>query len=441
MRTIQLPLSFVAILSIVLLFGVSVLHAQIVPEDSDLRLTISNALLHNPDLKTLSERIEVAKHREPQAGAWMDPMFSLGMMNLPVNSFDLNQEPMTGVWINISQTIPLSSKLDIKRTALSFQTKREQAVFTGYRATVATQIAKAWYERSYLEQAVLAIDSTIFILENLLDVTQSKYETGHGYQQELLRLETERARLREHQMELRQRARSSERQIAKLAGYQVLPADLPPPRLPADFSTLDSIAIVETMNTQNPELVKVRASRESANSMIEFAKKSKLPDLKLGAGYGFRQDGINGQERPDFFTVTAGVTLPIFAGSKQNMAVQEAVAQERSVKSSEESVKLRLIWKLADLLDEDRRHEEQLILYAEEILPLAKAALKSTTSAYASGSIDVEAFLGAEKALIDSQLRQLQHRRQRADVRVTIVEMIGGRGLLPSDDSILKENK
>jgi outer membrane protein TolC len=199
--------------------------------------------------------------------------------------------------------------------------------------------------------------------------------------------------------------------------------------------------LIEHLLDQSPALAEVQASRQAAKSMTAAAKKSRWPDLKLGAGYGFRQEGKSGQERPNFVTVTAGVTLPLFMGAKQNRAVEENLATERSLEAAVESVKLRLTWKLADLLDEDRRHAEQIGLYAGEILPLASAALESSSSAYASGSIDVEAVLAAEKALIDAQLRLLDHRRQRADVRASIAGMLGGDGLLPSDMDLHKENK
>ena len=53
------------------------------------------ALGSNSRLLALNAEVEVMKFSPSQMGALPDPMLSINAMNLPTDTFDLDQEPMT----------------------------------------------------------------------------------------------------------------------------------------------------------------------------------------------------------------------------------------------------------------------------------------------------------------------------------------------------------
>ena len=106
------------LLSVILVLNAGVLIIPLKSEplefDSILIRHIHEALQNTPNLKVLQNRIDAAVQHLPQAGAWTDPSVKFGLINLPVNSFDFNQEPMTGTWITITQQIPINGKSAIQ---------------------------------------------------------------------------------------------------------------------------------------------------------------------------------------------------------------------------------------------------------------------------------------------------------------------------------------
>ncbi len=52
-----------------------------------------------------------ASNRIEQNSNLPDPVLGFGFMNLPVNSFSLDQEPMTGIGVGLSQAFPFPGKL------------------------------------------------------------------------------------------------------------------------------------------------------------------------------------------------------------------------------------------------------------------------------------------------------------------------------------------
>lgn len=396
----------------------------IVPSTPALDSHLAEASRSNPSLAGTREQHIAARERISQAGAWMDPKLGLGVMNMPAdNPLKLNREPMTGIWTNVGQSIPLTGKYRSRRNAASAIADATGARVALRANAVANTVRSAWFDWAYLRAATATVDTTIRLVDELLVITRTKYETGRGLQQDLLRLQTERSRLESRRVELLQKARNAGRRFAIELGRDPQDAPAPPDSLPVMFSALDETVLFQQLQ-RTPSVEMARHALRASAARVTLAQQMWWPELMVGAGYGVRRDADNGMGRPDFITVTAGVTLPIFGGAKQGAAVEEAVAEKRSAQRQLRSAELDAGNRLASLLDEDRRQADQIQLYDEGVLPQARAALASATSAYSVGKVDVEALIAAERELIDSRLERLAHLRDRAKVRARVAELV-----------------
>ncbi|MCZ7616388.1 MAG: TolC family protein [Ignavibacteriaceae bacterium] len=79
--------------------------------DSSLDSLINQALLVSPKLKMLKAKYNASESRIEVNSNLPDPMLTLGLMNLPTNSFSFTQEPMTGKIVGLSQAFPFPGKL------------------------------------------------------------------------------------------------------------------------------------------------------------------------------------------------------------------------------------------------------------------------------------------------------------------------------------------
>ncbi len=400
------------------------LSAQVIPLDPALMDHLSEAMENNPDLSAWADRVQAAAEKVPQAGAWQDPMLTLSIANLPTDSWEFDREAMTAAWIKVGQKIPLGGKFSARKrmAQYQFQATRENEADRTY--TIAREVIQTWFDWAYLRQAVRTLDANIALLDQLIVAARRKYETGRGLQQDILRAETERTRLEDRRAALKQAALTTGRRFAVLLGRD--PGDFPDPpaQLPDAFPPLDRERLLGQLLERNPALEALRARIEASRQQLSFARRNWVPDLNLGAGYGFRQDSPAGMERADFFTISAGMTIPIFGAGKQGPAVEEAKAGLRETAQQLRAAELNLRLALEKLLDEDSRLDEQIRLYRRGVIPQAQATLDAATAEYVVGKVDFEALLLAETALYNAQLDAWARVRDRLKRRAELAALV-----------------
>lgn len=419
---------------ILMLVAVSHTTAQITELEPQLQDHIRAALTDNLDLDSWTERVTASEKRISQAGAWQDPMLTVGLMNLPVNSFDFNQEPMTGAWITLSQSIPLTDRYSTQRDIATLSTERVETELLVRQFDIAGSIGEAWYDWTFYRAAVATLDSTIEVLDQFLQIAGSKYETGSGLLQDLFKIETEQARLLDKRAVLAQMAKTTGERVAILLGRDPLDVPPAPGSIPQQFTPLTDIGLDSLLIKDSPTLASTRTGLEITRRQLDLKKSLRWPNLNLNAGYGYRQDAADGMSRPDFFSLTAGISIPVFGSAKQGAAVEEAAAVSRERQSQLNNQLLQLRFALQALLDEDLRLDEQITIYSSNLLPLATATVSASISTYSVNKTDIEALLMAQTALFNSRLELIDRLRDRAKTRVRIAALVGSSELILRDE-------
>ena len=409
-------------------------------EDSQLKLHITMALENNPLLAAISENVSAAREKVSQASAWKDPTIKFSLMNLPVTSFDFNQEAMTGAWIGVGQKVPWAGKTGLKTDISDHNVKIASLLNAERELKLIELLAHTWFEWDYLIEKLNTLDNNIRLIDNLIVIAYSKYETGSGLQQDILRAETKRSKQEDLRITLLQMIITTEERFATFMGIESGGEVSPPIRMQNEFADLRADGLSELMYAQNPNWNILKYKIESSNKKIDLAKLSVMPDLNYSAAYGFRQDSDAGMQRADFFTLSVAATVPLYKDKKQEAAVREMKAMNRSVLHQQRSLKLELDFRLGNLIDQEERLGEQLALYEEGILPQAEATLAASTAAYSVGKADFEALLMAESMLYNMQLEKYERIRDRLKTRASIATLIGGNGII-SMTIIRKKNE
>jgi cobalt-zinc-cadmium efflux system outer membrane protein len=406
------------------------------PSDPVLTSLIVEGQANSPALLASREQVRASEQHVPQAGAWADPTLAFGATNLPVNTFSLNQEPMTATWITVGQAVPLTHRYGATKTAAMSLAEASRQRLLGSEFELGRQIAATAWDCAYLHRSVNVVDSTLGLLDDLISITQTKYETGRGLQQDILRLQTERTKLADRRALLAQQAGSAARRVMALIGSDPETTTNQLPVLPEQFPALDSVWVHQRILSQNPRLGIAKQTVMAMNEKEKSVRAMRVPDLKLSAGYGIRQNAANGTPRPDFLTLTAGISVPLFAGSKQNRAIDESRANLREANQNLHSEELNVRLEAATLLDEDRRLAQQVDYYEQGVIPQAFATLAAATASYAVGKVDVEAILSAETALINARLELYARFRDRAKTRAALAALAGSPELTGSGSTI-----
>ena len=419
------------IFTAILIIGLAVVlpleaNCQVFYYESQLTALIEEAWANNYTLASWGARLQAAEERIPQAGALPDPKLSLGLMNLPADNFDLNGEPMTATWVTLSQSIPLTRKYVIQGKIAALNWEMQTFSRRQEQLNVAERIGHTWYDWAFACQAESITIETAGWMEDLIKTVHRKYETGKGMQSDILRLETELAKIEEKEAIFRKNSASASWKMSALLGRSSDNLPNPSPETASEFSQLDIEYLQKVVTVDNPMLKMMEVNQAQAKQGIEIARRMWLPDLNISTGYGFRQDGDGGMDRSDFISISAAASLPIFGSKKQGRAVEEAIAMARNAEIELNDAHLQLLLKLNLLLEEDALLEEQISIYSRKVIPQAEAALASILTSYSVGMKDIDAVITAEITLLYARLELLARTTERAKVRISISTLTGG---------------
>ncbi len=395
--------------------------------DPVLERYIHEALQENPSLKAAIARVEAFDEKIPQSSALPEPMLGFGLANLPVNSFAFDQEPMTGKWISVSQTLPFPGKLSLKRDLAESGRDRQVALSKGEEARIIRLIKETYYQWAFIRESIRLVESHQSLTDQFVAITTSKYEVGDGLGQDVLRAQTERTKfedrlLKLHQMEETYKARLS----ALLSRKEDVPLEIPT-QLEFRAIELDVDSLDVLISDFNPEVQANRASERSARANLRLARKSYYPDLKMGVQYTQRDDGPSGVARHDFFSIKAEIAIPLYWKKRQAHLVEQRGIERRQVDEEFQSLMDELEFQFRDLLTQAKRTRDQVTVYREGIIPLAEQTLQSALTGYPVGKVDFLTLLSSQGALLNYELELRQRILEHELVWARIEAMTGQR--------------
>ena len=382
------------------------------PADSsvvlELERAVAIALDNSPELAGLHAQAEAMRTVPSQAGALPDPMLSLNAMNLPVDTFDLDQEPMTQMQLAISQRFPFPGKRRLKREAMEHRVEASDSMLAERRTAIVGEVRATWWRLMHFDRALQIVEQNKDLMRNFVDIALTKYKVGNGLQQDVLLAQLELSRLFERELQLQGMRRGAQAELNALmdrpANWAVTLPAVPPntvlPELPPESQLLQQAGSDRALIDVQQDLV------EAARRNLDLAEKDRYPDLKLGVGYGFRQgfDSLRGTDRSDFLTVMLSINVPIFSGSKQSKAVEqrshEVSRQKFILNDTLRKVEATVSASLADY-DAAR---DQVVLLETAIIPQAQQTVSSMLAAYQVNEVDFLNVINIQITLYNAQI-------------------------------------
>lgn len=354
---------------------------QISSDTLTLRQAVDLARGSNPDLQAALLRADAAQERIGPAGAWSDPTLSLSLMNRPVDGFGTGQQ-MTMNRIQVSQRIPWPGKLGFARKRAELLAAAEGLDALELERQLIARVKSVYFQLAYMDRALDIMDDTRELLENFLGVSSTLYTVGTGLQQDVLQAQVAVAQMTEDITVMEQdRVAMAARLNALLGREATVPIpglELPRPgeELPEPDSLMD-LAVQE-----RPALAAARERVRAATAGYRGARRQLYPDFIVSLGYGQRPEFV------DFVSLMVGVSVPIFAGSRQLPLRREMEALRAMEEAKERDLYNETFAEVTELRAEAERARNLTSLYTSAVLPQARAAVESALSAYRVGRID-----------------------------------------------------
>lgn len=343
----------------------------------------------NPQLTAIEAEVQAAEHVVPQVGSLPDPMFMVGLSNWPLST---DTTPLTGVQFELKQTFPwfgkLSAREDVARGDVSI---RQAGRKDRENQLVARARVLMWELRFLAEHRKLA-NEIRGVLEQFAQVAEASYTTGGGRQQDLIKPLVEQHRLEDLIVGLDRKRDAIQSEINALRSR--------PPETPVQPPALaganDKLALPsrerlrELARATNPMLEMSEAAVSKHKAALRLAEKGYYPDFTVGLQYRLRwverMDAVDGA---DFFGVTLGFNLPVFAGSKQGRRVEEARIMIRAGEDQRTATWDRIRDRIERILQSIERDQAQAKIYREKIIPDTRQAFDSSLADYQAGRLEM----------------------------------------------------
>lgn len=361
---------------------------------------VTMALSSNPSIAAMQSRSDAMSHVPSQMGTLSDPVLSLNALNLPTDSFSTTAENMTQLQVGLTQKIPFPGKLGLREQAAKYESDSARSDSDEMRLTIVRNARLNWWNLFYLDRALSVVQRNQSLLRKFVKIAETKYKTGQGLQSDVLLAQVELSKLLEIEIGLKASRESQESQLNALLNR---PADSDI-ELPTDVDeTLPQIPDNKLLHAQavesRPLLAAQRSMVSASDSRIALAEKDYYPDFSLTGAYGSRR-GINpasGLARPDFASIGLSMTLPFYAGSKQDEALDQ-----RKAEKAKEQFKLTDIMRAVDAeistaAAHYRANYDQASLFKTGIIPQSSQTVSSMLASYQVNKVD---FLNLVRAQI-----------------------------------------
>lgn len=367
---------------------------------------VEEALENNPDLKASYNAWQAAKTRIPQAASLPDPVLGVSAMNLPVNSFDFNQEPMTGKQVFLMQMFPFPGKLGVKKNIAKDEAKIFGYQYQEMRNQLIKTVTLIYNELSYVDRAIETSEKNAALLKQFTQIAETRYRVGKGLQQDVLKSQVELSKISDKLVRLRQQQQSLWIQLTALLNQpsnsslgQVSVILYPGSIKKIDSALLDSLA-----ELNRPLVLAWKGMVNQSQHKVSLAKKSYLPDFNLGVTYTQRDELPTGMGGVDYLSGSITMSLPIYFWSKQKKQVEESKFNQISVAQRYVSIRRQVQSEIENKLSELNKNIELLLLYQNGILTQASQSVQSALAAYQVDKVDFLTLVNNQITLFNYEL-------------------------------------
>lgn len=388
---------------------------------------ILHAMARNPGIQAARLQVEAMSHRVTQAASLQDPMVDVtGFPFFPA----VPQTAAGRGQVNVmaSQTIPWLGKLAARAHLAQAETDIAWAELVEAELDVVEAVKLAYYEVSYVEQAIDITEEVGQLLRDLILIAEAKFRTGAVSQQDVLRAQLERTDLVAQLIGLRQELRSAQARLARLLAAPPdtelgTVAEGSAENVPADVDRLRELAV-----RARPELDAQLGTVARDQHRVRLARLDYLPDLVLKAEWGAmtRSRALAGTaDGIDDVGIGLALNVPLYRGRLQ-AGVREAQAQVASSLRRYDAKRDQTLEEVTDLLAQVHSHQDLVRLFRDDILPKAEQTFEVSRKAYEAGQTDFLQLIDNWRQLLRYQIAR---RRMEASLRQRLASLeraVGG---------------
>jgi cobalt-zinc-cadmium efflux system outer membrane protein len=373
---------------------------------TDLKALISEALQANPAVKEKAQVKEASQEAIRPARALDNPEVSLGFLNLPTDTFAFNQVDMTQApQIGVKQKFPFPGKLKLRSEVAEEQNRADTFSYQDKINEIRSRVIQGYWNLSLAYASYDITQRNKEMWQQVVKVAETRYAVGMGMQAEVLQAQVELGNYLDRLFQWKQREESITADLNALRSKPPnttisRPQPLKPRSLTLKLENLLALA------AEQPQLQALKSQIAKQEKAVQLAHKNFFPDFGVGVAYGFRERNVQtGLNRPDFFSGTVSLDLPIWWNAKQKPRLREQKARQAAAQDAYRSYWDRIASAIKDRFVILQRLSEQIQLNGQGIVPQAYQAADASLAAYRVGNLDFARLTQNYIAMYNAELK------------------------------------
>jgi cobalt-zinc-cadmium efflux system outer membrane protein len=345
---------------------------------------VREARLNNPEILAAGHQARASWSRARRAVSWEPPQAGVEFYQAPVSSFPNPLKDQMEYDYFIEQMIPFPGKLSAMGNAARNGARMTEEDAKSVERRVIFDLKSAYAELYLIQRKLELNNENQDLLKRLAETASRRYEVGMENQTDMLRAQTESARLANEGIALRREKNSTEAMINTLLnrpiGQSLGRIDTLETRFPGwKREQLDSLAMAF-----RPELQAMRFEVEMKKSEVRAAKWEYAPDLTVRL---MLKDMAMTPKEYWSFMVGSSLPLAFWAYPKAAAGVEEAKASREKTEASYVQMKNMVLLDVENAWLSLKTNHDLIELNRRNVLPRAELTLASAVSGYKTGKV------------------------------------------------------
>lgn len=368
-------------------------------DDLTLEQAINLALRQNPDILAAQKEISVSQGRRLQMQAIPEPQLVFSDEGIPFHSGN-NASNDKEISFGIEQPFEFPGKVSLRGKIGQFGEEIAGCELTRVKLIIAAKVKEAYYKAVFSQRTIGALAETSRLLDDFIASATARYQSGGGLYLDVLRARVEKTRIQNQLIEARKDLLLDKARLNLLLGRKGdEPADLV---TELTFAPLvrDLAAIQEEARATRPSVQIASLKVEQAQTGLELAKKSRLPDFLVG----FYAPSL----RTGSWGFSLALSIPLYWWKRQKGEILESEAKKEIEEISTEAVGRRVMTRIEDAYAAVKSAEEQVKIFEQQLLAEVEDQLKMSVTQYQYGKTDALNILDITRTHLATKLEYLK---------------------------------
>lgn len=351
----------------------------------------------------------------------MDPKLKFGVGGLPVDSFKLDEDPMTNLSVGLMQQFERGSTLALQQQRANHQATGIEIQAELRERDVINAMTQLWIELAYQQRAQQLLEQNRQLMVEMAQFVETNYAIGKSEAQDLLNAQLQVSKADDKLQANAQMQRRIVAQLSEWLGAQWLDLQAEGPKvlsasLDISWSTLDALLaqhsdadLYQRLN-QHPAARVHDAMIRANETQVSVAEQAYTPQFGVEVMYAYRQaESMGGGPASDLVSAYVTMDIPLFTGNRQDRQLAAAQHQVGAVRAQKDALLEQMHAQVNALLVDRDNLAQRIERYQDTLLPQASARIEAIERGYQNNTAQFNDVIVAtsEKLTLTIELERL----------------------------------